>query len=146
MNPTISQAQKQARSTIENTWKSVARDYTAAWMGPIEAVETAFPHVSSKVADIRGTISSTLPMIIYQTRNSPPENMSVAVPYTSAGDPYKCRLVSTNQLTAAEVQLLAEFAQALWFLINSKMLPPPQEGNAFERMLVEWTGVRLITI
>jgi hypothetical protein len=146
MSSTISEAQKRAKSKIEDSWKSVAQNYTAAWMEPIEAVETAFPHISSKVADIRRTISPTLPMIIYQTRNSPPENMSVAVPYESGGDPYKCRLVATNQLTDAETQLLADFAQAVWFLIDSRMLPSPRDGKAFEKKLVEWTDATLIAI
>jgi hypothetical protein len=85
-------------------------------------------------------------MIVYQTRSSPPENMSVAIPYQADGDPYKCRLVATNQLTADETLLLAEFAQALWFLIDSKMLPAPDEGKAFEKKLVEWTDARLVAI
>ncbi len=85
-------------------------------------------------------------MIIFQTRNSPPENVTVAVPYESGGDRYKCRLVATNQLTAPETQLLAEFAQALWFLIDSEMLPPRHDGKAFEKRLVEWTDPSLIGI
>lgn len=142
----ISEAQKQAKSKITNTWKKVAQDYTAAWMGPIGAVEISFPHVSSSLNDIRRSISPTLPVIIYQTRNSPPENMSVAIPYEAGGDPYKCRLVATNQLTADETRTLAEFAQALWFLIDSKVLPPPDEGKAFEKKLIEWTGPNLLAI
>ncbi|SRR6266545_89484 len=145
MSSTISQAQTQAKSKIENSWKSVAQYYTAAWMGPIEAVEAAFPHVSSNLAKIRQAISPTLPSIIYQERSSPPEKMTVAVPYAGS-DGYKCRLISTNQLEADETQLLADFAQALWFLVDSGMLPPPQDGKAFEKKLVEWTGESLITL
>jgi hypothetical protein len=145
MNSSISQAQSQAKSKIENTWKSVAQHYTAAWMGPIEAVEAAFPHVSSNVARIRSTISGILPSIIYQERRSPPENMTVAVPY-AGDDGYKCRLISTNELSPSETQLLAEFAQALWFLVDSGMLPPPQDGNAFEKKLIQWTDKSLITL
>lgn len=146
MSSTISQAQSQAKSKIENSWKSVAQRYTAAWMGPIEAVEAAFPHVASNVAKIRPTISPTLPSIIYQARSSPPGNMTVAVPYAAGGDGYKSRLISTNQLAASDTQLLAEFAQALWFLIDSGMLPPPQDGKAFEKKLVEWTDESLIAL
>lgn len=146
MSSTISQAQSQAKSKIENSWKSVAQHYTAAWMEPIEAVEAAFPHVSSDVAKIRAAVSPTLPSIIYQERSSPPENMTVAVPYAAGGDRYKCRLISTKQLTASETQLLAEFAQALWFLIDSKKLPSPREGKAFEKKLVEWTDESLIAL
>ncbi len=146
MSSTIAQAQKQARSKIENSWKSVAHDYTLGWMGPIESVEINFPHVMNSVSDIRRTISPSLPIIIYQTRSKAAKNMSVAVPYEFGGDPYKCRLVATNQLVADETQLLAEFAQALWFLIDSGMLPSPQNGTAFERTLVEWTGATLIGV
>ena len=145
MNPSISQPQSQAKSKIENTWKRVAQHYTAAWMGPIEAVEAAFPHVSSNVAKIRPAISVTLPSIIYQERRSSPERMSVAVPY-AGDDGYKCRLISTNELAPSETELLAEFAQALWFLIDSGMLPPPQDGKAFEKKLIEWTDKSLIAL
>jgi hypothetical protein len=145
MNPSISQAQSQAKSKIENTWKRVAQHYTAAWMGPIEAVEAAFPHVSGNVARIRPAISVTLPSVIDQERRNPPEKMSVAVPYAS-DDGYKCRLISTNELAPSEIQLLAEFAQALWFLIDSRMLPSPQDGRAFEQKLVEGTDKSLIAL
>jgi hypothetical protein len=64
--------------------------------------------------------------------------MTVAVPYADR-DGYKCRLISTNQLETDETQLLADFAQALWFLIDSGVLPPPQNGKRFEKKLVEWT-------
>ena len=143
MTSTIGAAQNQAKAKIQETWKAVAENYTAAWMGPIGAVEAAFPHVSSNVAKIRRAISPTLPSIIYQERRSPPEKMSVAVPY-AGDDGYKCRLITTNELAPSETQLLAEFAQALWFLIDSGMLPPPQDGKAFEKKLVEWTGKSLI--
>jgi hypothetical protein len=72
--------------------------------------------------------------------------MSAAVPYESGGDPYKCRLVVTDQLTDPETRILCEFAQALWFLIDSRMLPSPREGKAFEQKLVEWTDASLIAL
>jgi len=146
MSSPISEPQSQAKSKIEGTWQAIAKQYTTGWMGPIEVVETTFPHVSSKVDDIRPVVSPSLPMIVYQTRNSPPENMTVAVPYESGGDKYKCRLVATNTLTGPETKLLAEFAQALWFLIDSAILPHPDEGKSFEKKLLEWTGPSLIAI
>jgi hypothetical protein len=33
MNSTISEAQKWAKSKIENSWKNVSQVYTVAWMG-----------------------------------------------------------------------------------------------------------------
>jgi hypothetical protein len=144
MSSPMSGPQSHAKSKIENTWQTIAQQYNAGWIGPIETVETTFPHVSSKLGDITPAISPTLPMIIYQTRNSPPANMTVAVPYESGGDRYKCRLVATNKLTDPEMRLFAEFAQALWLLIDSAILPAPQAGKDFEKKLVEWTGPSLI--
>src|ERR1044071_2672065 len=139
MSSTIREAQEQARSKMEGSWKNIARDYTAAWMEPIEAVEMYFPHVSANISDIRRAISLTLPIIVYQTRQSPPENTTVAVAYEAGDAPHKCRLIATNQLTTGQRELLAEFAQALWFLIESKALPSPREGKAFEKRLIEMT-------
>jgi hypothetical protein len=146
MSSSIIAAQNQAKARIQETWKAIAENYTTAWMGPIEAVEAVFPHVSSNVIEIRRAISPTLPSIIYQERRSPPEKMSVAVPYAGDDAGYKCRLISTNELAPPETQLLTDFAQALWFLINSGMLPPPQDGKAFEKRLVEWTDKSLIAL
>lgn len=115
MSSTKSELQKRAIDTIKQRWREIAGTYTVAWMGPIEVVEAVFPHISDPIEDIRWSISPDLPMIVYQTRTSPPENMSVAVPYVLGSDGYKCRLVSTNELTKDERSLLGEFAQALWF-------------------------------
>jgi len=93
------EAQKRARATIENSWWEIAETYTVAWMGPIEAIEVTFEHIRNAIGDIRRNVSRDLPSIIYQTRENPPENMSVAVPYILGGDPYNCRVVSTNALT-----------------------------------------------
>ncbi len=103
-----------------------------------------FPHISSAVSNIRSQASSVLPLIIYQTLESPPENMSVAVPYESGGDRYKCRLVTTDELSALESATLSEFAQAIWFLIDSEFLPDPHDGAEFESKLIELTDVRLV--
>jgi hypothetical protein len=145
MSSALKKVQKQAQSKIESSWKDVAKNYTVAWMGPIEVVEMHFPFVSSNISSIRNQISSFLPIIIYQTRESPPENMSVAVPY-AGGDGYKCRLVATNQLSSEQMNLLGEFAQAIWFLIDSGAFPHPGEGKAFENRLIELTAERLIKL
>ena len=92
------EAQKRARATIENSWREIAETYTVAWMGPIEAVEVTFNHIRDAVDDIRPNVSRDLPSIIYQTRESPPKNMSVAVPYVLGGDRYKCRVATLNHL------------------------------------------------
>jgi hypothetical protein len=140
------QSQKMARSKIESGWKDVANNYTLGWGGPLEAVEVKFPHISDAIPDIRSQVSSALPLIIYQTRQSPPESTSVAVPYESGGDPYKCRLVSTDELSARQRVLLGEFAQAIWFLIDTEFLPDPNDGGEFESKLIGLTDARLISL
>ncbi len=142
----IKQSQKMAQSKIESGWKDVANKYTVGWGGPLEAVETRFPHISDAISDIRSQVSSVLPLIIYQTRESPPESTSVAAPYESGGDPYKCRLVSTNELSVRERGLLGEFAQAIWFLIDTELLPDPNDGGEFESKLIGLTDARLISL
>jgi hypothetical protein len=127
-----------ARSKIESGWEDVAKNYTVGWAGPLEAVEIEFPYVSNGITNIRSNISSILPFIIYQTRKSPPEQTSIAVPYISDGDPYKCCLLATDELTSLHRILLREFAQAIWFLIVTGALPDPSEGSGFESHLIEW--------
>lgn len=138
------QRKKIFQSRIESVWRDVAEKYTVGWGGPLEAIEMRFPHISSAVSNIRSQASSVLPLIIYQTLESPPENMSVAVPYESGGDRYKCRLVTTDELSALESATLSEFAQAIWFLIDSEFLPDPHDGAEFESKLIELTDVRLV--
>ena len=146
MNSGMEVGQKKARLNIESNWKVIAENYTVAWMGPLEVVEIQFPHVSRGLSDIRSRVSSTLPLIIYQTRQSPPDHMSVAVPYRSSGDPYKCRLVTTNDLSSQQSTLLGEFAQAIWFLIDTGILPHPSDGSAFGNQSAEWTNQKLISL
>lgn len=143
MNPVIAKAQKEAKSTIESSWKEIAKTYTLGWGGPIEAIELQLPHISQGIRDIRNRITPVLPIIVYQTRQSPPENTSVAVPY----DPdNKCRVVATNQLSNEERELLGRFAQSIWFLIHSEALPSPRAGKAFADQLVGLTGKSLLQI
>jgi hypothetical protein len=137
----IRDAQKQARSKIVSTWAQVANKYTVGWGGPLEAVEMKFPHVTDAMSDVRARVSPTLPLIIYQTRESPPESTSVAVPYDSD---CKCRIVATGELSQPERTLLGEFAQAIWFLILSESLPDPRAGKEFETKLIEMTDAKLI--
>src|SRR4051812_24748256 len=109
MSSIQSDALKRARATIENSWEEIAEIYTVAWMGPIEAAEAIFDHIKKAISDVRLNVSRELPCIIYQSRESLPKKMSVAVPYVSDPEGYKCRLVATNELTSDEMTLLAEF-------------------------------------
>lgn len=141
----IKQSQRMAQSKIESGWKAVADKYTVGWGGPLEAVGVKFPHISGAISDIRSQVSRALPLIIYQTRQSPPASTSVAVPYESGGDPFKCRLVSTDELSVRQRVSLGEFAQAIWFLIETDFLPDPNDGGEFERKLIELTDAKLIS-
>jgi len=146
MSLELKEAQRRAQKEIEAGWKSVAKDYTVGWIGNITAAELRFPHLSSGVSGIKDRISPSLPTIVYQSRESPPQNVSVAVPYESDVDPFKCRLVATNHLSPEQRNLLGQFAQAIWFLIESGALPHPADGDAFEQRFVEWTDPRLISL
>lgn len=139
----IKRLQKIAESKIESVWRDVAQKYTVGWGGPLEAIEMRFPHISSAVTNIRSQASSVLPLIIFQTLESPPENTNVAVPYQSGADRYKCRLVTTHELSALESATLSEFAQAIWILLDSHFLPDPRDGAKFESKLIELTDERL---
>jgi len=144
MSQQFKAAQQKARSTIDSCWSPIAKTHTVGW-GAVGAVEMLIPDFSSGIDSIRHQISSRLPIIIYNTRESPPKSVSIAVPYESHGDPYKCHFLATD-LPFEQVKLLSEFAQAIWFLIDSRVLPHPSEGKAFENMLVEWTGAELIKL
>lgn len=70
--------------------------------------------------------------------------MTVAVPYQIPADPYKCRLITIEELPVLERALLGEFAQAIWFLIDTGALPRPSDGNEFGTKLIELTEATLI--
>jgi hypothetical protein len=54
MTSSIIPAQNQARARIQETWKAIAENYTTAWMGPIEAVETVF--LMSQATSLRSDV------------------------------------------------------------------------------------------
>jgi hypothetical protein len=146
MHPNLKPYAQRAESTIRSTWREVARRFTLGWGGPLEAYEERFPFVTEQVRDIRGRISLGLPLLSYQTRQSPPENMVVAVAYEDRGDRYTCRLSSHARLDAAEVRALSQFSQAFWFLLDCGVLPSPEVSGALEERLAEWTGRELLEI
>jgi hypothetical protein len=53
MSSIQSDALNRARATIENSWDGIAEIYTVAWMGPIEAVEAIFDHITKAISDIQ---------------------------------------------------------------------------------------------
>jgi hypothetical protein len=134
---------RKAENKIRSTWKKIAEEYTLGWTGPLAEVERLFPYVTPTVAAIRWDVSDWLPFLIFQTRESPPESMAVAVPFQYAGTPYNSRVLPTNGIGPEAVLLLGNFAQAVWFLIDAGVLPRPQDGERFARALVELTGPSL---
>src|SRR5437762_215686 len=99
-----------------------------------------FPYITRSVAAIRKNVSASLPLFLFQTRESPPENMAVAVPFKYGASPYNSRVLPTNLLTPEQILLLGDFAQALWFLIDTGTLPRPEDGDKLERALLKMTG------
>ena len=146
MHPSLKPHALRAESTIRSVWREVAREFTLGWGGPLEAYEEKFPFVSDRVRDIRQRISPGLPLLSYQTRQSPPENMVVAIPHEDGGGRYNCRLLSHTPLDPAQVRRLIEFSQAIWFLLDCGILPSPDEPEALEERLVEWTGRELLEL
>ncbi|MDQ3743341.1 MAG: hypothetical protein M3444_03055 [Acidobacteriota bacterium] len=140
MHPAVKQAQQQAISTLKSSWKEIAKNYSLSGVRTIQETETILPHVSKGIADIRSRITPVLPIAVYQTRQSPPENTVVVIPY----DPdYQSRVVSIKQLSDGERELLGRFAQSIWFLIHSGALPHPFEEEGFEQQLISLTGESL---
>jgi hypothetical protein len=139
--PELDAAKLRAKTTIQNTWGEIAKTYTLGWGGPIESVEQDFPFIREAIVNIRHQISTDLPVIFLQTRESPPKDMIAAVPFwRDTGNPYSCRLAAVRDLSPVELQLYSDFAQAFWFSIKMKLLPDPRDGLAFQRAIEEWTG------
>jgi hypothetical protein len=146
MHPGLKPHAFRAESTIRSTWREIAQDFTLGWGGPLEANEEKFPFISDQVQDIRRKVSRGLPLLGYQTRESPPENTVVAVPYEDGGGRYNSRLLSHAPLDPTRVSALSQFSQALWFLLDCGVLPPPDEPGAMEERLTEWTGRELLEL
>jgi hypothetical protein len=141
------EACQRAETTIKTIWRDIAANYTIGWMGPIEVVIRRYPHITAKITDIRARVSNGLPVVIYQTRESPPKGMVAAIPYVKLeNNPYNCRLIASNNLTPQEVRVLNDFAQAFWFLIGNEILPGPENSEELERKLAEWTDITLLKL
>lgn len=137
----FAEAKARAQSTIQDTWRHISTKYTLGWGGPLEAIEDAFPHVAVPIWDIRDRISADLPFCLFQTRQSPPVEMVIAVPFwKDSGNPYNCRLVPSRPLDPRMQHLLGMFAQSFWFAIEQRMLPGPWAGDALQRAMLSWTG------
>lgn len=140
-------AKIRAEQTIRNSWRNVAHFYTLGWGGPIESVERQFPFVAEAVMDIRHQISRDLPILFFQTRETPPKDMIASIPFwKDTGNPYNCRLATVRKLTSEETGLYGDFSQAIWFAIGSKMLADPRDSRRFHEMILNWTGPDLFEL
>lgn len=93
--------------------------------------------MGSSTAGLGNSVTRHLPVLIFQSRETPPSAMEVAVPYADAsGNPYNVRLISSEPLAPENRTLLGEFAQAIWF----------SKGRAFEDALLAWTGKTLFAV
>jgi hypothetical protein len=147
MNQQIEQARERAKNTIQQLWQDIAASYTLGWIGPTKTAEDSFPHIRNSVNEIRDRIPKNLPFLLYQSRESPPKDTVVAVPFCDdTGNPYNCRLVTVRVLRHDERVLFNEFSQAIWFAIDSSLLPHPRCGHEFENCLLEWTGESLLRL
>jgi hypothetical protein len=141
------EARERAKRTIQDRWSAVAQNRTMGWGGPIEAIEQRYPFIRASTAPLGKTVSRPLPILIFQSRETPPAAMEVAVPYADAtGNPYNARLVASGPISAEHVALLSEFAQAVWFAIDQQMLPAPGGDRRLADALVAWTGKALVAI
>ncbi len=134
-------AKLRAKQTIQDSWQQIAETYTLGWGGPIESVEQQFPFIRETILDIRHQISTDLPVLFFQTRESPPKDMLAAVPFwKDTGNPYNCRLAAPRTIRPEEAKLYGDFAQAFWFSIHTKLLPNPRDAAAFQSAIQAWTG------
>jgi hypothetical protein len=141
------EAKARAEKTIRDSWRDIARSYTLGWGGPIESIEHQFPFVRKAILSIRHQISNDLPVLLFQSRESPPKDMMAAVPFwRDTGNPYNCRLVAIKSLSANETKFYGDFAQAFWFAIKQRMLPSPLDAEKFQKKILSWTGRELFEI
>lgn len=142
-NQEIELAKKRAKNSILSTWEKLAEEYTLGWVYPIEAAIERYPHIEPSTARLGTSLRDDLPVVVYQTRESPPEEMVAAIPYYGG-----CRLLaSKGALEPEEIELINGFTQAFWFLMETRQLPHPTESNTrLERRIVQLTGKKLISI
>lgn len=146
MHPSLQPYARRAESTIRSTWRSVAGEYMLGWGGPIEAYEERYPFVTAQVRDIRPRISEGLPLLTYQTRQSPPDAMVVMVPHEDQHGRYNARVLASTPLLPSSVSTLNHFSQAIWFLLDQGVLPHPAVPGALEAKLMAWTGRELLEL
>jgi len=100
------EAKAHAEKTIQSTWREIALSYTLGWGGPIDVVERQFPFIREAIRSIRDQVSTNLPVVFFQSRESPPKDILAAVPFwRDTGNPYNCRLAAVRTITPEEQKL-----------------------------------------
>ena len=145
MQEKIHAVQKQAKKVLKSDWTKIVPTYTFSWGESLIWAEETFPQITSQVDEVRERVSEDLPMVVFQSRETPPEKTVVAVPYkTEDGNPYNIKLITSEPLTEKQTALLCYFAQAFLFLIASQGLPDFHDTKALSKALVRLTGKKLI--
>ena len=145
MDAKIHAVQKQAKKVLKSDWTKIAPTYTFGWGGPLSWAEEIFPHIVPQLEAVRETLSEDLPILVYQTRENPPEKTVVAIAFKSEdGNPYNIHLIPSETISENQTSLLSYFAQAFLFLCASGGLPEPQQPEALAKALVRLTGKKLI--
>ncbi|WP_300667451.1 hypothetical protein [Desulfoluna sp.] len=145
MQAKIQDVQKQAKKVLKSDWTKIVPKYTFGWGGPLSWAEEMFPHITPVIEDMREVISEDLPVVVYQTRENPPEQMVAAIPFkTEDGNPYNIRIIPSEEISQTQITLLSHFAQAFLFLTASGGLPEPGKPEALQKALVRLTGKKLV--
>ena len=69
----IERAKERAKSAISSTWEELAEKYTLGWVFPIDAAVERYPHIEPSVIRLGDSANHSLPVVLYQTRENPPE-------------------------------------------------------------------------
>ena len=146
MTDEIEAHRRRAEQTIRTTWKQLAGTRTLGWAAPVALVARDYPFVRDAVHHLGARVTPEFPVWIYQSRETPPLEMEVAIAYGHEGNPFTTRLVSSRALPCERALLLNEFSQALWVSVAQRMLPPPEESQAFMDALAHSTGSTLFSI
>jgi hypothetical protein len=132
-----------AERTVRSRWREVARTYTLSW-GRLEECEDALPFVVDGVRNIRHLIMPQLPVLVYRRREGS-EQVVVAVAYAAPDTRFDTRLLGNARVDQGSAGLLNDFAQCLWFLLDTGVLPSAaDEPEELRRTLIKWTDRKLL--
>jgi len=133
-----------AKSKLTQHCKTICKEYTFGWGGPIEWAKEKFPYIKNSILDIDGNIPD-LPVCVFQSRDLKPSEMIAVIPFISSdGNPTNTRVVPSCEISESTLKAVTEFSQAFLFLINTKGLSSPHKNKALTKELISLTDRRLI--